>query len=510
MRHTIRLIALLISTIGFLTIPTVSAQSEFNTPPYDMGNPTVTDIFINPTTGNDANDGATPETALQSLDTAWQRIPRGETLTTGYRLNLSAGNYPDTLIPVYWESRYGTAQAPIIIQGTGMVETVLVANINVYDTHYIYFLDLTISYGSDAFHCELCQYLLIRNVKMVGAEPETYNAQETLKVNQSQYVYIEDSDISGAWNNALDFVSVQYGHILNNRIYNAGDWCGYVKGGSAYIRVEGNSFYDCDNGGFSTGEGTGFQYMTPPWIQYEAYFITIVNNTMVNTRGAGIGVQGGYNILVAYNTMYGIGERSHLIEVVYGSRSCDGQPGDEGRERCAEYLALGGWGTEVISDGENYVRIPNKNVYIYNNIIIGSPSQYNHFWITDPYSGITQTGSGLPDVVVADENLQIRGNVISNGGEGFPFGIEGTGACTDSNPTCNLAQLNTDNTINSFIPDLAAPMEGVLNRRLDGNVCSATTYEIPTFPSNELPMDVPLGDIHPQATLPITCAGIWD
>lgn len=510
MRYTIRLIALFMLIIGFSLTPTISAQSEFATPPYDIGNPVVMDIFVNPTTGNDANDGLTAQTALQSLDTAWRMIPLGETLTQGYRLNLAEGTYAETLIPYYWESRYGTAEAPIIIQGAGMDVTILAANINVYDSRYIYFLDLTISYGSDAFHCELCQYLLIRNVKMVGAEPETYNSQETLKINQSQYIYLENSDISGAWDNAIDYVSVQYGHILNNRVHNAGDWCGYAKGGSAYIRVEGNVFYDCNNGGFSTGQGTGFQYMTPPWIQYEAYFITIVNNVVLDADGAGIGVQGGYNILVAYNTIYGVGERSHVLEVVFGTRSCDGQPGNEGRERCAEYLAMGGWGTEVVDDGTNYVRIPNKNVYIYNNIIVGSPSQYQHFWIPEPYSGATQAGSGLPDVVVADDNLQIRGNIISNGGAGFPFGIEGTGACADANPTCNLTQLNADNSINTLVPDLTLPEQGDVTRKADGNVCGATTYEIPSFPTGELPADVPLGDINPQATLPVTCAGIWN
>nr|MCU0481696.1 right-handed parallel beta-helix repeat-containing protein [Anaerolineae bacterium] len=433
----------------------------------------------------------------------------GETLTQGYQLNLAEGTYPESLIPTYWESRYGTAEAPIIIQGAGMFATILMANINVYDTHYIYFLDLGISYGSDAFHCELCQYLLIRDVKMVGADPETYNARETLKVNQSQYIYIEDSDISGAEDNALDFVAVQYGHILNNRIYNSGDWCGYVKGGSAYIRVEGNAFYDCGNGGFSAGQGTGFQFMTPPWLHYETYFITIVNNVITDTFGAGVGVQGGYNIVVAYNTMWDVGERSHLIEVVYGSRSCDGQPGDDGRERCAEYLSLGGWGTTVVDDGSNYVRIPNKNVYIYNNIIWGTPSADQHFWIPAPYSGDSQVGSGLPDVVVADDNLQIFGNLIWNEGVDY-MGIGDGEGCDVNHPTCNMDMMMTRNTINQYMPDLAAPVDGVFNRRLDGNVCDSPTYEIPSFPSGELPTDVPLGDLNPQATLPVTCAGIWD
>jgi hypothetical protein len=43
--------------------------------------------------------------------------------------------------------------------------------------------------------------------------------------------------------------------------------------------------------------------MTAPWIQYEAYDIKFVNNIIHDTDGAGIGVNGGYNILMAYNTI---------------------------------------------------------------------------------------------------------------------------------------------------------------------------------------------------------------
>jgi hypothetical protein len=34
-------------------------------------------------------------------------------------------------------------------------------------------------------------------------------AQETVKVNQSRHIYIEDSRLSGAWDNVIDFVAVQ-------------------------------------------------------------------------------------------------------------------------------------------------------------------------------------------------------------------------------------------------------------------------------------------------------------
>jgi hypothetical protein len=46
------------------------------------------------------------------------------------------------------------------------------------------------------------------------------------------------------------------------------------------------------------------QYMVRPWLQYEAYGIRVTNNIVYNTWGAGLGVAGGYNILMAYNTVY--------------------------------------------------------------------------------------------------------------------------------------------------------------------------------------------------------------
>ena len=162
-------------------------------------------------------------------------------------------------------------------------------------------------------------------------------AHETVKVNQSTHVYIEDSRIGGADDNAIDFVAVQDGHIVGNRVHAAGDWCGYVKGGSANILVDGNEFYDCGTGGFTVGQGTGLQFMTSPWLHYEAYGIRVVNNIVHDTEGAGLGVSGGYNVLIAWNTLYRVGSRSHVFEAGFGARSCDAA--DVAAERTAVRVA---------------------------------------------------------------------------------------------------------------------------------------------------------------------------
>lgn len=447
-------------------VVSTAEQPAVNAPPppaeplpvgyYDPGSPTVSDLWVDPLNGNDNADGLTPATALQTVDAAWRKIPQGAALTSGYRIRLQPGEYPAENLPNYWESRYGSYAAPIFIQGEGSEagQVVLQGFVNVYDSRYLYFQNLSILTNGDAFHCEKCDHLLIRNVIMNGFG----EAHEVVKVNQSQYVFIESSDLSGTYENAIDFVAVQYGHILRNHLHDADDWCAYVKGGSAYIRVEGNELYNCGTGGFTAGQGTGFQFMSAPWLTYEAYDIRVVNNIIHDTEGAGLGVNGGYNILLAYNTLYRVGSRSHGIEVVFGMRSCDGQPGEEGRERCQQYLDAGGWGTTEVDNGENHIHIPNRNVFIYNNILYNPPgfrSEYQHFAIYGPRQNPAESGIAQ---AVTDANLQIRGNILWNGDESMPLGIEDADqGCQPANPTCNAEQLRAENAINRLEPVFADP-----------------------------------------------------
>ncbi|HWS72327.1 MAG TPA: right-handed parallel beta-helix repeat-containing protein [Thermoanaerobaculia bacterium] len=400
--------------------------------------------------------------SLRTLTEAWNRIPRGTELTeTGYRIQLLAGEYAEEALPNFLESRYGTPRFPIIIQSADASRSAhLRGDLNVFDTRYLYLLglDITPQPAGDVFHCERCDHVLIRDSKFDGGARA---AHDMTKVNQSQFVFIEDSDLSGADDNSIDFVAVQYGHVVRNRISNAGDWCMYAKGGSAYLTIEENEIFGCGTGGFTAGQGTGLQFMTPPWIHYEAYDIKAMNNVIHDTEGAGLGVNGGYNILFAYNTLYRVGTRSHMLEVVYGARSCDGMPGDEGRERCQQYLDLGGWGTTVVDDGTNYERIPNRNVFVYDNIL------YNPAGVVSPQLF----------TVVGATNLQIRGNVIFNGSDDTGIGDE----------------IRAENSVNLFEPQLGDDLRPVPN----SNVLRATTYAIPDFSWS----DAPRPPLAPQGAL---------
>jgi len=62
---------------------------------YDIGNPVLVDIWLDPVYGNDGNDGASRSTALRTLTAAWRRIPAQTTLTEhGYRINILPGELP--------------------------------------------------------------------------------------------------------------------------------------------------------------------------------------------------------------------------------------------------------------------------------------------------------------------------------------------------------------------------------------------------------------------------------
>lgn len=66
--------------------------------PYQMGTYTVSDIWVNPTAGNDANSGATRTLAKRTLSAAWAMIPASTTLSTsGYRIRATAGQFTESM-----------------------------------------------------------------------------------------------------------------------------------------------------------------------------------------------------------------------------------------------------------------------------------------------------------------------------------------------------------------------------------------------------------------------------
>jgi hypothetical protein len=466
----------------FLTFA-ASASAQSLTPyAYNIGSPSVVDYYIDPANGSDDNSGLSTSSPWRTVQKAWGEIPNSTTLSQGYRFNLMNGNYGSDELPNYWELKRGTFAHPIILRAaTGQTAVKFVRDINMANVSYFYLvnIDITPAPAGDAFHCESCDHILLRGCTLNGGSTSG-GAHETVKINQSQYVYLENNNISNADDNNIDFVAVQYGHIIGNKVSNAQDWCAYVKGGSAYLRIESNEFSNCGTGGFTIGQGSGFQFMTSPWIHYEAYDVKFINNVVHDTEGAAFGVNGGYNALIAHNTAYRVGTRSHLVEVVFGERTCDGTTNGASDATCAALNALGGWGPGQVRLSPDPVG--NRNVMILNNIIY-NPSGVTapqHFAIYGPRTPVS--GANLSSPQRSDTNVRISGNIIWNGTGSTPLGIEDSEqGCQDSNSTCNAARLAADNTINSLEPGLSAPSSDDFRPSSSSNVLSVTPAALSNF-----------------------------
>jgi hypothetical protein len=526
MKSKILLLILLI-----LTFRSAFSQ-DFNA--YDMGSPTLQDIYVS-TSGNDGNSGTSPAQALQTISAAWAMIPNGTLTTTGYRINLMPGTFPcegDCIN--FFSDKTGTYNFPIIIRAYNGPGTVtLLGGLNLMNLQYVYLTDLSLwageeagaAFGNDVLHLELGSHILMRNLTITGPViciADTCNSmQEVLKVNQSEYIYIENCDLSGTYQTVLDFFSVQHGHIFGNKIHRSGGRGMYLKGGSAYFLVQGNEVYDCREAGIQMGEGSNLAFMRTPWLHYESYDTKVVNNFVHDIYGAGLSIVGSYNVLMAYNTCYRIGLDSYgggtwsLFQLVHGYRGCYSASefgGDAGTHtQCQSLLDLGGWGTSALGDSNSGAWIPNQNVYVYNNIFYnpaGSTTHYVQFVANGEINPPAQT-QNIPNPSRTDNNVYVKGNIIWN----FPQEYQGmVGSNDGSSPacqpasTCDTALLMTLNHINQFEPEFVNVAGNDFHPLPLGNIYTATAYTIPSFTWS----DIPPAPIVPAGTLTNTITIDYD
>jgi hypothetical protein len=161
---------------------------------------------------------------------------------------------------------------------------------------------------------------------------------------------------------------------------------------------------------------------------------------------------------------------------------------------CQPLLNLGGWGT--LADEDQF--IPNRNIFIYNNIVynpIGTSPLNQIFDIRGPV--IPPVGSGAPNPARSDQNLIIRGNVIWVQPAHVLLGVEDPGqGCQPSNSSCNATQLVADNSINTLEPQFADSAHSNFHPLLNSNLLNATTYTIPAFAGGDLPtVGIPAGTL---------------
>ena len=107
------------AVVSLLLVSSVAAQT-FDPPRYDPGTPVFSNWWVNPVTGSDAASGTSSNQALRTLAEAWSRIPMHVTLSNvGHRILLLPGDYAESAMPGYWESRHGSYNAPVVVQAHG-------------------------------------------------------------------------------------------------------------------------------------------------------------------------------------------------------------------------------------------------------------------------------------------------------------------------------------------------------------------------------------------------------
>lgn len=516
------------SVTSVVTLPPIAATSQSVAPTpavpaafatvadYDIGNPVLSELFISPT-GDDANSGTSPASPLRTLTAAWGKIPTGALTGTGYRLNLLPGTYPcepdeATNCVNQLTDRTGTYAQPIIIRAyNGRGTVTLRGGLDVAHVSYLYLIDLTLAGGGDIpvnhsynnlLHLYDGHYVLLRGVTLAGPDCDNdvcNNLQEVFKVNQAQHVYVEDSVMGGSHHTVLDYFAVQYGHILRSQFHTAAQWGIYLKGGTAYLHIEGNELHHSTLG-FQAGQSSNLAMMQAPWLHYEAYDIKFVNNLLHDLSGVPLSVSGGYNILIAYNTAYRVATRVDpgymLVQAIHGERGCNAT--DElpnPLPTCQSLTTQGAWGPNIVTD--NLPSIPNRNIFVYNNLFYNPApvqTQYAHFNILAAIARPIGF-QNLPASVPTDENLIIAGNLIWNGPGDHPLGVDNGTGCADANSTCNAAQLVISNTINLSEPQLVNPVGGDYRPLAGGNVFSVTTYALPDFGWDTFSPSVPIGTL---------------
>ncbi|MEY2847060.1 MAG: hypothetical protein RL076_2606 [Chloroflexota bacterium] len=465
--HIIHYIAICVGIISITVVAHV-AMARPDTRYYDTGVPQYTDIWVDPLLGDDTADGRTPATAVQHLGTAWERIPTTQPLTqSGYRIMLQPGNYDATHIPPDFSQRTGTPQYPIELVATQPDSVTFTAPVHFTDVAYVYIRDIAVVVtDTPALRCTDCHHFLVTASSMQGGG---------IVITRSHAVYVEDSQIARSPAAGIHYSAVYDSHIQNTHITQTQTACIQLNAGSAMIRVEANTLTACGTHGVVMGPGSTLESMRSPWIHYDAYDVTVANNVITATTRAGIGIYGAYNALVAFNTLYDVGGTETAIEIGHAQRTCAGQT-SPGLPSCSAQLARRGWGTtDTTSSGE---AIPNRNVFIYNNIVVNPVTTQNqaHFRVA---AAVTPGSySGIANPSRADDGLRIVGNILWNGASTLPLGVSPNSGCADSHPTCTAAQLQSMNHINTttvtFV-DVA-----VANMRLQHTV--PTAVPIPALP----------------------------
>lgn len=106
-----------------------------------------------------------------------------------------------------------------------------------------------------------------------------------------------------AGGSGADMVGCHYGVFENNVFENQGSNCIQAKGGTAWVRIEGNLFKDGGQRSLNLGGSTGLAFFRPDTAHYEAAHVQVFSNIFVGSW-APIAYVGAVHVEVVNNTFY--------------------------------------------------------------------------------------------------------------------------------------------------------------------------------------------------------------
>ena len=164
---------------------------------------------------------------------------------------------------------------------------------------------------------------------------------------------------SGPYENLVDFVAVQHGHVLRSVIHHGDDWCLYAKGGSADLAIAGNRFHHCGTGGF-VGQGTGFEFAVAPLAALRGLRRRDRGQRGARRRRRRPRGERRVRRPCSPTTPCTGGPAPHVIEVVHGGGLRRGHRHLHGPPRRRRLGPAAGDAGQVI---------PNRHVYVLNNVV---------------------------------------------------------------------------------------------------------------------------------------------
>jgi len=439
---------------------------------FEIGVPKTYTLWVDPVNGSDTNNGATRLTAFKTINAAWSRAIN-TSAGIGVEIVLRPGDYPRETFTSQF-GQFGSYEFPTILRAEFPDTARLHGQLHIAGTN-VYVIGVSVEGDLSGLYViqGLGDFQLLRDVHVTGGQGIYFQA--------SSHVYLENVRVDDSTRNGIDIDRTQYGHMINSRVTRTGASCMTVIEGSAYLTIDSNDFGPCGQNGLEVGGFSSFDRLVRPWIQYDSYDIKATNNVIHDHRVVSLLFAGSYNLLFAHNTVVG-SSGTTFIRGTQANRPCSDAA------KCQTFHDAGGWGPTALGE---LASIPNRNVSIFNNIFYTrAGTSQSVFLNTSPSVATQPSGYNVPVPTRADDNLQIRGNVAWS--TLFQLVPASGAGCDNSNPTCNAAELMTDNLINMIQPQLIDPANGNYRPVANGNLFGLPAVTIPPFTWG---LTVPAGEL---------------